>query len=568
MDVAAENAMWVKTFREQNGRAPRVLHIGNIANNAYLNAKFLNAKGFDCDVLCHDYRHIMACPEWEDAEFVVAGLDHLAPDWVAAKAAGFTRPRWFVQGPQNLCIDYLIAKRSGRARRAARLWLRLGHENGTRRPSKLSVGHTLSAGHVWISNWVRKSLRRLADFMGAVIRRPDALSLAREKIESVSGAHESLRHLLVMHLIAPVLLVGVRWVKLTGRPALAALEWTVGSSHSDMQRIERGMQRIEACVEKFQQTFPDRADQLTVGDCLPYLSSLEQWEKLFQHYDVIQAYATAVAYPLLAGNQSYVGFEHGTLREFTVADNATSRLTSLGYQSANHVLITNGDCLQYAKNIKVETYTAMIHPVDDARISAVVGDYEGVHRRYGVRYLFFCPLRHDWAIKGADKYIRALPALARHLNRDFRLIMTKWGSQIDDSMRLAEELGVADLIVWVDPLSRAQMVPLQKSVDVVFDQIALPHFGSTAPQAIATGTPVIMSYDPASTSWIIPEAAPILSAWTEEEIVSGVVTAVDPEWLADYKKRAADWYNRYHSASVVVEKLSHVYREIIESKTS
>ena len=48
---------------------------------------------------------------------------------------------------------------------------------------------------------------------------------------------------------------------------------------------------------------------------------------------------------MLAEKHPYVGFEHGTLRVFTLADNALSRLTALGYHLADHVLITNGDCL-------------------------------------------------------------------------------------------------------------------------------------------------------------------------------------------------------------------------------
>ena len=50
---------WVKQFNQKYGRSPRVLHIGNIANNAYNNAKLLNNAGLDCDVICYDYYHIM-----------------------------------------------------------------------------------------------------------------------------------------------------------------------------------------------------------------------------------------------------------------------------------------------------------------------------------------------------------------------------------------------------------------------------------------------------------------------------------------------------------------------------
>ena len=60
--VAPELATWLDSFRQKKGRSPSLLHIGNVANNAYLNAKLLNRAGLDCDVLCYDYYHIMGCP--------------------------------------------------------------------------------------------------------------------------------------------------------------------------------------------------------------------------------------------------------------------------------------------------------------------------------------------------------------------------------------------------------------------------------------------------------------------------------------------------------------------------
>jgi glycosyltransferase involved in cell wall biosynthesis len=280
------------------------------------------------------------------------------------------------------------------------------------------------------------------------------------------------------------------------------------------------------------------------------------------HYDIVQAYATDVVYPLLGNKRPYIGFEHGTLRDFTLNDNSISRLTALGYQQADHVFITNGDCLSYAQRIKVTSYTAMVHPVDDERIRAVKDDYEACHREFKAKYLFVCPLRHDWSVKGTDQYIRALPTIVSRIGPEVRVVMTRWGAQLEDSYRLAKTLGVDDYIAWVEPLNRGKLVRLQKSADIVFDQIALPHFGATAPQAIAAGVPVIMSYDPASTAWIIPEAAPILSAWTAEDIVRAVETALDPVWRREYARRSAEWFDTYHSSWHAVRRASESYREV------
>ena len=93
-------------------RKLRVLHIGNIANNAYNNARIQRQYGIEADVLCHDYYHVMATPEWEDGG-LTTNVDPNFPNWWESNLKGFRRPEWYVQGPRALCLDYLDAHRRG-----------------------------------------------------------------------------------------------------------------------------------------------------------------------------------------------------------------------------------------------------------------------------------------------------------------------------------------------------------------------------------------------------------------------------------------------------------------------
>jgi glycosyltransferase involved in cell wall biosynthesis len=70
----------------------RVLHVGNIANNAYVNAKLLRRAGVEADALCDEW-HIFCQPEWEEADLhgVFEAEEQLAPH---AAAVGWTRPDW------------------------------------------------------------------------------------------------------------------------------------------------------------------------------------------------------------------------------------------------------------------------------------------------------------------------------------------------------------------------------------------------------------------------------------------------------------------------------------------
>lgn len=109
-EMTTEDArQWLAAFERKNGRKLRVLHIGNIANNAYNNAKIQRQYGIEADVICYDYYHIMSCPEWEDSTFT-GEVGGNFPDWFATSLKGWSRPEWFVQGPADLCLQYLRAR--------------------------------------------------------------------------------------------------------------------------------------------------------------------------------------------------------------------------------------------------------------------------------------------------------------------------------------------------------------------------------------------------------------------------------------------------------------------------
>jgi len=118
----------VREFVSRHGRRPRMLHISNIANNAYNNAKLLRRIGFECDVICYDFYHMMSCPEWEDADFEDVVENQWFPDWGAMNMADFERPRWFVQGQMTTCLCYLLARHERRPVLSGLLWEHMAHQ--------------------------------------------------------------------------------------------------------------------------------------------------------------------------------------------------------------------------------------------------------------------------------------------------------------------------------------------------------------------------------------------------------------------------------------------------------
>ena len=73
-----------------------------------------------------------------------------------------------------------------------------------------------------------------------------------------------------------------------------------------------------------------------------------------------------------------------------------------------------------------------------------------------------------------------------------------------------------------------------------------------------------MSYDPASTEWIVDEPAPILPAFDPPGVAAAVATALDPGWRAEFTERAQAWVHRHHHPQRVVLEHCRVYRRLTE----
>ena len=515
---------WLADFEASHGRALRVLHVGNIAANGYLNAKFLRRIGVEADVLCHDYNHVMAMPEWEDVDLRRSHGDDNSPVFHRSDVAGFERPDWFIQGPLPFCVEKMAARRGA----AFSLW----------RMARWRVLVTL----------------RLAGRLGWPIAEAIVVLAVVNPLEFVARSVRYILRRMAPDRIGTGLAAKLR--EFVGKSVLYILR------RRAPDRIGTGL--VAELLATFRDRFPERPDRLTAEDVAAYAGLWEDYAGMFAAYDIIQCYATEPVFALLSGKRPYVAFEHGTLRVFTMDNDPLHRLTALAYREADHTFITNGDCLAYAERLDIGSFSPIVHPVDVEQHRQDHGEAaRSIREELGAEVLIFCPVRHDYAIKGTDRAIQALPLIGARTDKRVVMVLIGWGAQVDESRAMAEALGCADNIVWRASMCRTSMIKHIQAADVVFDQFVLPVFGGTAPQAIAAGRPVIASYVPSETEWLIPEPAPIVSARTAEEIADRTMECLDPEWRADYAIRARDWIDRYHSPRNVLVDHLKVYRRVL-----
>lgn len=550
--TGADAAAWLRAFEEERGRRLRVLHLGNIANNAYNNAKIQRARGIDADVACCDYYHVMGCPEWEDANFSGDVKDEFCPDWWNVDLAGFERPRWFAQGTLTTCRRYLLAQAHG-DEKAAAIWRQLERERWLRcrstavatalrfvllrtasdRAPQTLVG-SLQLALAWLVVPVQILKRRVHGLIGAA-RALSAGATARD----------------ALLLAVPTKLLPRRTVE----SLVAAVELEDGPDAATLAR-------------RFKALFPDRADRMSAGDYADYAAQTPAWRRLLEHYDVVQAYSTDGVIPLLAGTQAWAAYEHGTLREIPFEPTPRGRLCAITYREAPCVFVTNSDVMPSVERLGLEPtrVVCLPHAVDTDRLFTFADEERAT--RPPDEPTLYSPTRHDWVdrdgswSKGNDVFFRAAAAVAKR--HAFRLVLAEWGRDLDASRALLKELEIAHLVQWVSPLRKRNLWTRYLRSHVVVDQFVVPAIGGIAFEAMALGRRVITALDLEQAKQFFGEAPPVLAARTVEELAEALELALaDPADTAGRGAAGRAWVAAYHSANRIVDLQARAYQRVL-----
>ena len=255
-------AEWVAAFRAGHGRPPRLLHIGNVGNNGYNNAKLLNRAGLDCDAICYDYYHIMGCPEWEDADYTGDIRSDFYPTWTGwtsrLRAAPVVRP-----GP---AVDlHRLPARPPR-----------GPQRGRRQA--LGAARSTARGRL----------------CPAPAARPAPPPPHRLGAQSAELAGKVARKFWKIPYLVALRCPAVHWL-------VMSLGWS--PFITNVRRVCR----------QFAAAFPDRADQLHPAEFRDYAFTFPVGEVVPPLRPRGRVRDRRV-YPMLVHHVPYVAFEHGTIR--------------------------------------------------------------------------------------------------------------------------------------------------------------------------------------------------------------------------------------------------------------
>ncbi|MBV9249949.1 MAG: hypothetical protein JO227_11975, partial [Acetobacteraceae bacterium] len=429
----------------------KILHVGNIANNALNSAKLLIERGHECHVACFDFYHFAGCSEWHDAGDGISQQQLGSQDFPNFWRLGTSRPAvpfWFAQGPQIRVLTYLgylvsnqrrLATIAGSCLAYARFRVTIARDTmGDRLPwteaeyQQAITGLDLTerdraeldAGRMYerIAQQVYTALKRMMPTEDA---ERFSLPFSRDLLEAIAQRDAGVRRLLDMFPAGGLLCaIGVEL---------------------DAGRLLEGPTPRDAGA----------------GDVVHYQMCLGSWRWLFRQYDAVICYGAAAILAYLAG-VPYLAYEHGTLRDVPFEDSPQGRLVSQAFVNAARVFVTNNDYLTQDRQlaIKPERIVCLPHAFDERPLRRVLAE-RGRHHPGVVT--FCCPARQDWRRQDSilAKNNHFIVLAARRLKdlgiSNFRVIFVEWGADLTATKALISSLDLDGHFVWVPPMSKRQL---------------------------------------------------------------------------------------------------------------
>jgi len=289
--------------------------------------------------------------------------------------------------------------------------------------------------------------------------------------------------------------------------------------------------------------------------------------KLIREYDVVEAHNPYSIYTQFSGIP-YVTYEAGWIRYFPFKGGIKNRLARRGYKKAKKVIMTNPDTFEISDNlsyIKKDKVCFIPFAIDPEKYKPInSNELRSQYVKNSDQVLLFCPARQKWKEKGNDKIIRAYSKFTKDFPNS-KFIMVEWSEDEENSKKLVNSLGLSEHVVWIKPVPKNRLIEFYNAADIVLDQFVLGSWGTSTPEAMSCGKPVLMFYKKEFIMRAFGEEPPILNSFTEDEICSNLIKLVkNPEFRNEIGQKSREWVEKTHSPQKVAEEHLKVLKSVLE----
>jgi len=287
--------------------------------------------------------------------------------------------------------------------------------------------------------------------------------------------------------------------------------------------------------------------------------------KLVGEYDAVETHTPFCIYVQFLG-VPYCPYDAGIIRYFPYQGGLRPALFRRAYSKAKLTIYTNPDTLRifrsldYIKEDRLRFVPFAIDPEKYRPLDATSLREKYVQDSDGM--LLFSPSRQMWAEKGNDRMIVAFSRFLKD-RPGSKLVLVSWGIDEDRSRGLAATLGIEKSVVWIRPVPKNRLVWYYNATDIVLDQFILGSWGTSTPEAMACGKPVLMYFDPVYIAHCFGDIPPILNSSTSEDIYRNLLRLSEDEDLRRHLGQLSrDWVIRTHHPRLVAQKHYDILKQL------
>jgi hypothetical protein len=146
--------------------------------------------------------------------------------------------------------------------------------------------------------------------------------------------------------------------------------------------------------------------------------------------------------------------------------------------------------------------------------------------------------------------------------------MVTWGATLNQSQALIQELGISDLIKWIEPLPHIRMVEMIVATNAVADQFYLGAFGSLTPKGLMLGRPVLLNLDESIHQWCFDKIPPVLNTKTPQQVADALIMlSSNAAACQKYSELGTEWYRTSHSNEAISRRFADVLKQVAPIST-
>ena len=275
--------------------------------------------------------------------------------------------------------------------------------------------------------------------------------------------------------------------------------------------------------------------------------------RFINKFDIVESH---VPYSIITrwSKKPYVTYDAGWIRTFPQGNELIHKLARDAYSHAKKVIITNPDTFAIADSLDYINQKLEFTPF------AIDTEYYKP-QEYNVPYsrdndkqmILFNPARQAWDVKRNDIMITGVAKFIKK-GHDAKLYLVSWGDDLHKSQELISRLGIKDHVVWVQPVPKRQLIQLYNFSDVVLDQFTLGSWGTSTPEAMACGKPVIMFYNTHYINRCFNSLPPILNSHTPSDVCESLCILLDESVRKQIGNNSREWIKKTHSPKLVAER--------------